>query len=167
MLLAVIGIVIMVSDSISAGHWLGDFIAFVSAMGSAVFTSALRIGRNGDSLPVVFLGGLFAIVFSSAVLLGTGQGFALPVEEIVLVLVLGTIALDSGMVLYTFGSRVIPAGELTLLCMTAVVLAPVWAWLFIREIPPSAVMAGGGVLITAIVLNAMTGVRRKPVPVAI
>jgi drug/metabolite transporter (DMT)-like permease len=167
MVLAVIGIVIMVSDSISAGHWFGDFIALLSALGFAVFTITLRIGRNGESLPVVFLGGLFAIICSSAVLLGSGLSFVLPLQEIMLALILGTFALGSGMVLYTLGSRVIPAGELALLCMTEVVLAPVWAWLFIREIPPMAVMAGGGVLIFAIVLNAVTGIRRKPVPVAI
>lgn len=167
MVMAVIGIAIMVSDSISSGHWLGDFVAFLSALGFAVFTISLRIGRHGESLPVVFLGGLFAIIFSSTVLLVTGQGFVLPFEEIALALMLGAFALGTGMVLYTLGSRVIPAGELALLCMTEVVLAPVWAWLFIDEIPPSVVLAGGGVLITAIVLNAVTGIRRKPVPVVI
>jgi len=68
-------------------------------------------------------------------------------------------------VLYTIGSRVVPAAELTLLCMTEVVLAPIWALIFLGETPVSSVLVGGGILIFAIIFNALSGIRRKPQPV--
>jgi drug/metabolite transporter, DME family len=40
---------------------------------------------------------------------------------------------DRGMVLYTLGSRIVPAAELALLSSIEVVLAPIWVWLFLNE----------------------------------
>jgi len=59
----------------------------------------------------------------------------------------------------------VPAAELALLSMTEVLLAPVWVWLFVGETADPETLVGGAVLMLAIAGNAMTGLRRKPVPV--
>ena len=46
---------------------------------------------------------------------------------------MGAVLLALGMVLYTLGSRVVPAAELTLLSMVEVMLGPLWVWLFLGE----------------------------------
>lgn len=164
--LALVGIVVMVSDSFSTGNWLGDALAFLSAIGFAVFTIALRATKDGDSLPVVLLGGVLALLLALLVSVVSGHGLKIPLREILLALALGAFLLGVGMVLCTLGSRVVPAGELALLCMTEIIFAPVWAWLFLEELPSTGVLAGGMILILAIVLNAVTGMRYKQLPAA-
>jgi len=67
--------------------------------------------------------------------------------------------------LYTIGSRVVPAGELVLLSMTEVVLGPLWVWIFIGETVSFYTLLGGAILMLAIAGNAVSGWRRKPVPI--
>ena len=163
--LALLGIAIMVSGNFSQGKWWGDVLALCSALGFAIFTTALRVGREQNTLPLIMLGSLFSIVTSALIILLTQSGFYLPWQEVVLALAIGFFALGVGMFLYSLGSKVVPAAELALLCMTEVLLAPVWAWLFLREVPEPGVILGGTILILAIIYNALTGMRRKPVPV--
>jgi drug/metabolite transporter (DMT)-like permease len=158
------GITFMVADSFTTGNWHGDALALMSALGFALITVALRWGKASDMLPVSFLGGVFALELSGMIVWGTGQGFALPMYEIAIAVALGVFALGLGMVLYTFGSQVVPGAELALLSMTEVVLGPIWVWLVLGETAAVATLIGGAILMSAIAFNALTGLRRKPVP---
>ncbi len=162
MLLGLAGIGFMVADSFTTGNWQGDAVALMSALGFALFTVALRWGKASDMMPVSFLGGVFALELSGLVIWGTGQGFALPLYEIAIAVTLGLALLGLGMVLYTFGSQVVPGAELALLSMTEVVLGPIWVWIVLGETAAVATLIGGGILMLAIGFNALTGLRRKP-----
>jgi len=48
--------------------------------------------------------------------------------------------------------------------MTEVVLAPIWVWVVLGETAAAATLIGGGILMLAIGFNALTGLRRKPLP---
>ena len=41
--------------------------------------------------------------------------------------------------------------------LTEAVLGPIWAWLFISEIPPTSVIIGGGIIIIAIIFEFIFG----------
>ena len=159
--IAMIGTAIMVFEGYSAGNWLGDFLALLSAIGFAVFVVSLRANKSDDSLPVVFLGAAFSVFVAAAMCLITGTGFSIPTDEIILGISLGAFILGVGMVLCSIGSKVVPAAELSLLCMTEIIFAPVWAWLILNETPTTTVLIGGAAIVSAIVLNAMSGMRYK------
>ena len=76
-------------------------------------------------------------------------------------LAIGALILAFGMVMYTLGSRVIPAAELTLLSLIEVLLAPMWVFLFLGETASAATFVGGGVLLAAVALNAVMGARSQ------
>lgn len=48
--------------------------------------------------------------------------------------------------------------------MTEVLLGPFWVWLFLGETADLYTLVGGGVLMLAIAGNAMSGLRRRPLP---
>ena len=165
MIVALVGILVMVVNGISAGRMVGNLSAILSAMGFAIFTIALRWGRLEDMLPAVFMGGIFAIATSALVCWGRDYGFAISVNDIVIVLSMGVFQVGLGLTVFTIGSRVVPAAELALLSMTEVLLGPFWVWLFLGETADFFTLAGGTVLMLAIAGNALSGLRRKPVPV--
>lgn len=160
-----IGIVIMVVDGISAGHMVGNISALLSALGFAIFTIALRWGKLEDMLPAVFLAGVFAIIVSGILCTLNGYAFILSANDAVIALSMGVFQVGAGLAVYTIGSKVVPAAELALLAMTEVLLGPFWVWLFLGEIASRYTLAGGVILLLAIAGNALTGLRRKPVPV--
>ncbi|MCP3689190.1 MAG: DMT family transporter [Gammaproteobacteria bacterium] len=162
---AIIGIAIMVIDGISLGRMLGNVMAMLSALGFAVFTIALRWRKLEDMLPAVFLAGIFAVVISTAVCLTKGYSLQLSVNDASIAIAMGVFQVGAGLTIYTIGSKVVPAVELTLLSMTEVLLGPVWVWLFVGETVSTYTLLGGAILLLAIAGNALSGVRRKPLPV--
>jgi DME family drug/metabolite transporter len=165
MLFAIIGIAIMVINGFAAGKLVGNLSAILSATGFAVFTVALRWGKLEDMLPAVFLAGVFAIITGALVCEFNGYGFSLPRNDIVISMSMGVFQVGMGLVIYTIGSRVVPAAELALLSMTEVLLGPLWVWIFIGETVSFYTLLGGAVLMLAIAGNALSGLRRKPIPV--
>jgi drug/metabolite transporter (DMT)-like permease len=162
---AILGIGIMVIEGISAGHIIGNSAALLSALGFAVFTITLRWGKLEDMLPAVFLAGVFAIMVSLIVCFSRGYDLTLSVNDAGIAFALGVFQVGMGLALYTIGSKVVPAAELALLSMTEVLLGPFWVWLFLGELTSAYTLTGGLILLVAIAGNALTGLRRKPVPV--
>ena len=167
MAVSLFGVAIMVVGGIALGHWLGNVAALFSALGFAVFTITLRWRRSDDTLPAVFLGGVFAIVVSGAVCLATGQTFALLLPDMGIALAMGVFQVGAGLVLYSLGSKAVPAGELALLSMTEVLLGPIWVWLFLGETASIATLIGGAILLSALAGNAISGLRRRPLPISL
>jgi DME family drug/metabolite transporter len=160
-----VGIAIMVVDGIAVGHIIGNFSAILSALGFAVFTIALRWKKLEDMLPAVFLAGIFAIVISGAICAANSYPLVLSNNDAGIAFALGVFQVGSGLAVYTIGSKVVPAAELALLSMTEVLLGPLWVWIFMGESASIYTLAGGFILLLAIAGNALTGLRRKPVPV--
>ncbi len=157
------GIVFMIGGEFSGGAMLGNVAALGSALGFAIFTVALRWGRLEDMVPAVVIGAVLSMVAAVPLASISGEALvALPALDIALSIGMGAVLFGVGMVLYTLGSRVVAAAELTLLTMVEVMLAPVWVWLFMGETATAGTFIGGGVILIAVVTNALTGMRRKP-----
>ena len=165
-LFAILGIGIMVQDKTQGGAaLLGNLAALGSAFGFAVFTVALRWGRSGDMLPAVFLSGIFAIFITSSICLFSGLPFQISANDTSISMGMGVFQVGAGLVLYTLGSKTLPAAELTLLSLAEVLLGPLWVYLFLNEVATLNTLFGGLVLLLAIAGNAISGARRKPPPI--
>ncbi len=165
MTVAIVGIAIMVLNGISLGRMAGNLSAILSACGFAIFTIALRWGKLEDMLPAVFMAGIFALITSGLVCWFMDYGYDIPTNDVAIAILLGVFQVGLGLVVYTIGSKVVPAAELALLSMTEVLLGPFWVWLFLGETAELYTLLGGSVLMLAIAGNALSGLRRKPVPV--
>ncbi len=163
--LAAVGIGVMVFDGFSIGQMSGNISALLSALGFAVFAIALRWGKLEDMLPAVFLGGVFAFVVAILFCGLRGDPLVLSTRDASIAVSMGVFQVGAGLAVFTIGSKVVPAAELALLSMTEVLLGPLWVWYFLGETVSFATMLGGGILMLAIAGNALSGVRRKPVPV--
>ena len=164
MMAALVGIVIMVWEGISIGRIIGNVAALISALGFAIFTISLRWKKLEDMLPTVFLAGLFAIIIAGALCQIKGYWLDVPKRDIWIALALGVFQVGAGLILYTLGSKVVPSAELALLSMTEVVFGPFWVWLFLGETAGVYTLLGGMILLIAIASNALSGLRRKPIP---
>lgn len=162
---AIGGIAIMVADKSGSVALKGSLAALGSAFGFAVFTVALRWGRTGEMLPAVFLSGLFAIVITLTICLGLGLSVVLSPNDGGIAMGMGVFQVGAGLILYTLGSRSLPAAELALLSLAEVLLGPLWVWLFLGETASLNTLVGGAVLLAAIAGNALSGKRRKPPPI--
>lgn len=159
------GILIMVSDKTGDVAVQGSLAALGSALGFAVFTVALRWGRSGEMLPSVFLSGLFAIIITFGICEFLELSVVLSLQDGGVAMGMGVFQVGAGLILYTLGSRSLPAAELALLSLAEVLLGPLWVWLFLNETANLNTLVGGAVLLIAIAGNAVSGKRRKPPPI--
>jgi drug/metabolite transporter, DME family len=167
MALAAVGMFIMVREGLAAGALAGNLAALLSALGFGAFSVALRWGRLSDMTPAVLLGAFFSVITAGVVLTVQGQSIIVSAHDIAISMGIGICILATGMVLYTLGSRVVPAADLTLFSLIEVMLAPVWVWFFLNETASAGTFLGGGILLAAVVLNALAGGRQgKPKGVA-
>lgn len=162
---AIAGIAIMVADKSGGVALKGSLAALGSALGFAIFTVALRWGKSGEMLSSVFLSGVFAIIITFVICQSLSLPFVLSAKDGGIALGMGVFQVGAGLILYTLGSRSLPAAELALLSLAEVLLGPLWVWLFLGETATVYTLAGGAVLLAAITGNAISGKRRKPPPI--
>ncbi|MDP3196061.1 DMT family transporter [Tabrizicola sp.] len=158
--IAVFGMYLMVSDGLQTGAFAGNMAALLSAAGFGIFSVALRWGRVGDMMPVAFLGSIFSLIFAAGVLIFRGEPIPALPQDMAVAFAIGFFVVAMGMVLFTLGSRVVPAAELTLLSLVEVLLGPIWVWLALGETASQNTLIGGGVLLAGVVFNAVLGARR-------
>ena len=101
----------------------------------------------------------------TAICLGLGLSFELSPVDGGIAMGMGVFQVGAGLILYTLGSRSLPAAELALLSLAEVLLGPLWVWLFLGETASVNTLIGGAVLLAAIAGNALSGKRRKPPPI--
>jgi drug/metabolite transporter (DMT)-like permease len=157
---ALLGIGVMVAGGIGRGALFGNLMALLAMLGFSGYAVALRMGRATDMLPAACLATVFAAV-AAAIVAGD---LGISARDLALCATMGLFQIGAGMVLFTIGSRHVPAAELSLLSLTEVILAPVWVWLGVGEVPAPLTLAGGTIVLAAIVGRALTGIRRKPPP---
>jgi len=138
-------------------HAAGMLIALAVPLAAAVNLVTLKhAGRSIDLVPAVFLGAVFSAIVTLP--------FALPLHanahDLFLLAVLGFFQLGLPCMLMVRASPHLTAPEIALLALIEVVLGPLWTWLGAGETPGAATLAGGAVVITALILNELTAPRR-------
>jgi len=159
MIAATIGVAAMVGEGIAIGSVYGHLWALGVALAYACYTVALRRGKMIDMLPSVCLGGLFSATICGIIAVGIEQGLTISGHDLLLCVILGAAQLGCGLIIFTVGSRHVPAAELILLAFTEVVLAPIWVWLVVGEVPSRVTFLGGGVLLAAVTGRALSGMK--------
>tara|TARA_Y100001934_G_scaffold281323_1_gene390646 strand:+ start:1234 stop:2211 length:978 start_codon:yes stop_codon:yes gene_type:complete len=148
-------------------QWIGDILAVFVVIGFAFIVVAVRAGRSVEMMPCIVLGAAMACVVTATISLVDGAGLAISGNDLLWCAMMGVVQMTVGMALFVTGARHVPAGELALLSLTEVIFAPIWVWAFLSEVPVAATFWGGGIVFLAIVVNAMTGMRRRhPLPQA-
>jgi drug/metabolite transporter (DMT)-like permease len=151
--IAAVGITIMVGGNPLDGGILGDLIALLGMMGFGCYVVVLRTGRDVDMTPAVFYAGLFSACAAAAVSLTLGNGLVVPLNDVLYCSFLGVVQLGIGSILFAIASSGIPAVELTLIALGEPVLAPIWVWLAVGEVPASSTFLGGAILVVAVFIH--------------
>jgi drug/metabolite transporter, DME family len=155
MAMAAIGVAVMMGGGLALGQLAGNLLALGSAVSFAGHALLLRYNRQSDMLPAVLYAGLIGTLFGLTALGLAGVSPRIPPRDLLLGLTMGVVQLGGGLVLYTRASRHLPAAELQLVATAELVLAPLWAWIGVGEAPNAATLVGGGLVITAILAQAL------------
>jgi drug/metabolite transporter (DMT)-like permease len=82
-------------------------------------------------------------------------------HDLLLSMLLGCAQVGAGFLLITLGTRSVPAGEVALLAQSEIVLAPIWVWVFVDEVPGQLTLLGGAIVLAAVFGSALVQLRRE------
>ena len=150
---ASIGILIMSIESFSLGSINGLIFGIISAIGFSIFSVSLRWNKETPKLTTVAVAGLFTFFFSMIIILQNNLDFFSSSKNESLFALHGTLVC-MGLILYSTGSKTIPAAELTLLSLTEIIGGIFWVWIpvfGINEAPSNNTIIGGFLIFMSII----------------
>jgi len=156
--IATIGIIIIALGNIEKGSLLGLVFGMISSIGFSVFSVSLRWRKETPKFTTVAFAGFFCFIISSIVILTNDISFLSTSSNGTLFSLHGTLVC-MGLILYSIGSKAIPAAELSLLSLTEVIGGIFWVWipiLGINEIPSTNTIIGGFFLFMSIIYYSLT-----------
>jgi drug/metabolite transporter (DMT)-like permease len=152
-------------DGLHSGLWEGNWVPRVLALGTALtfalYSLATRGARPEDLDAALVAVGAVTATVCAGVLLWLGLPFTSTLRDAGLGLLHGGVILAIGLVLFARGSRVVPGVTLVMLAQAETVAAPVWTYLIFNETTTLAVIAGGVLILGAVVLQALDGRGRE------
>ena len=151
-ILGMSGVLIILGSSLSiqsAEQFLGNIVAFIMPISFAVLVVIIRKYPNVDMVPAQFTAGIAAGIIGFFI----AREISISTHDLFLALMAGFFQIGFGFILITVGSQTTPAAVVGVLMLTESVFGPLWAWMFIKEIPPTAVLIGGAIIIFSILFQ--------------
>ena len=144
------GIVIMFADSLDTGRLAGNLLAIgVSVLFALNVTVLRRVHATVDMLPTVMIAGIIAIAIAWPMALP----FQASSRDLAVLAVMGCVQLGTGCLLLVAASKHLTATELGLLALLEPILGPLWVWVLLGEHPGRLALAGGAIVLCAVIAN--------------
>lgn len=159
---AACGIAWMFGGGAGDGSLLGALVACAVPVAAAVnWTLLQKIGRATEDGPDMLLAVLIGALLSALCTLPLAWPWQATAHDLGLLALLGVVQLAIPCLLVVTLARVLPAPEVALLALLEVIFGVAWAWLWAGETPSASVLAGGALVLAALVGNEALAMRRR------
>jgi len=152
---AMAGLAVMVGSELAVSRYLGTLLALWIPIAYAASIIAVRRSKRDNMLVALCLAGLVAGGLSAFFV----TDYALTPRDLIISLYLGVFQVGVGFTLVVLGSRYVPAAQVGLLALVEPVLAPVWAWMGVGEVPGLATIVGGTIIFLAITTDGILNIK--------
>ena len=152
---AMAGLAVMVGSELAVSHYLGTLLALWIPIAYAASIIAVRRSKRDNMLVALCLAGLVAGGLSAFFV----TDYALTPRDLIISLYLGVFQVGAGFTLVVLGARYVPAAQVGLLALVEPVLAPIWAWMGVGEVPGLATIVGGTIIFLAIATGGILNIK--------
>ncbi len=150
LLLAGAGVAVMAAGSLDAGIGAVGLPLLMTASFAMVIVIA-RHRRDVSMMPATCASQMLVVVVCAPfVTLGSVGG-----GDWAILAALGVGQMGLGLAFLTIGARLIPPAQVAIISLLEVVLGPLWVWLAYDERPSAATLAGGAIVVAAVVVQAV------------
>ena len=152
---AMAGLAVMVGSELAVSHYLGTLLALWIPIAYAASIIAVRSSKRDNMLVALCLAGLVAGGLSAIFV----TDYALTSRDLIISLYLGVFQVGVGFTLVVLGARYVPAALVGLLALVEPVLAPIWVWMGVGEVPSLATIVGGTIIFLAITTDGILNIK--------
>ena len=152
---AMAGLTVMVGSELAVSRYLGTLIALWIPIAYAASIIVIRSSKRENMLAALCLAGLVSGGLSAIFV----TDYALTLQDLIISLYLGVFQAGIGFTLVVLGTRYIPAAQVGLLAMVEPVLAPIWVWVGVGEVPGLTTIFGGAIIFLAITIDGILNIK--------
>ena len=148
-ILAIMGIILMVGNSLSPGQLSGNLVAFIMPISFAILIIIVRKYPKVDMIPLQLFAGIVAMLIGYFVSIKIN----ISTNDILLAFIAGFFQVGLGFIFITIGAKKTLSATVGILMMTEAVFGPFWAWMFLKETPQLIALIGGSIIIIAVLIQ--------------
>ena len=152
---AMAGLTVMVGSELAVSRYLGTLIALWIPIAYAASIIVIRSSKRENMLAALCLAGLVSGSLSAIFV----TDYALTLQDLIISLYLGVFQVGVGFTLVVLGTRYVPAAQVGLLAMVEPVLAPIWVWMGVGEVPGLVTIVGGAIIFLAITIDGILNIK--------
>jgi drug/metabolite transporter (DMT)-like permease len=157
-LVAFIGVVITVSQSVAGADLRGIALACLMVLSFSLMTVAVRRYQQKSMVAAAAMSNLLG----SLVSLPFAHGIAsVTAHDVGILAMFGGLQVAMGLTLFVLGSRFLPSGEASLIATLETPLMVFWVWVAFAEVPAPRALVGGALVIGAVVADILGDNRDK------
>jgi len=147
----IIGLLVIFSSQLGQGQNEGNIYATIAiAVFSLVFVILSRY-KNINILAIISFSSIVTMIISFIFL----KDISINLDNLYILLLAGLLTSPLSRVLMGIGTKTLPASEVSLLMIIETIMAPVWVWLFLNEIPTNTTLIGGSIILITLILNSL------------
>ena len=155
---AIAGIVVVFWGRFGDGNTFGDIFAALAALCMAAGLVAVNLNPKINTTAAIGLGSFLTAIFSFYI---GADLVAASTRDFFFLALNGGIVIPIALGLIAYGPKLISAPEVSLIMLLETVLGPFWVWLVLSERPLPQTLIGGGLVVTAILVNTWLGFRSR------
>lgn len=144
-----LGLFIIFSSQLEAGDFIGNVYALICVNLFALAFVVLAQYKDANRFVITSVAGLTAFSLSSFFV----NDFYINQNTLFILLGAGLIISPISRVLMGIGTKTLIASEVSLLMIIETIMAPIWVWIFLHEVPASSTFIGGSVILLTLLLN--------------
>lgn len=161
-LLAVsVGLMLFFKDGLTQGSMLGNAIAVLSGICFGAYSVFMRLQKDGNTEDSIILSHAIAFMFCLPFIVANPPKF--DTVSAFSILALGLVQIGLASLFFAYGIRRVSAVQAMLTAVVEPVLNPVWVFVVTAETPGASALAGGAVILTAVIASSLLGIRRTEV----
>ena len=148
-ILAMVGVLIMLGNSLSPGELVGNLAAFSMPVTFAVLIIIVRKYPTIDMVPAQFVAGICCCLIGYFI----SNKIMISYHDIFLGFLAGFFQIGFGFIFITIGARTTPSAMVGVIMLSESVLGPLWAFLFVSERPSIFSLIGGAIILFAVLIQ--------------
>ncbi|MCL2805683.1 MAG: DMT family transporter [Treponema sp.] len=152
------GMFLVFSNGLARGSMLGDIIALLSGIAFAANAVVLRLSKDGNPADILIFSHIICALFSLPFFflypptMNTGNTLS--------ILFMGLFQIGAASALFAYGIKRITAIQAMLIATIEPVLNPLWVFIVTGEKPALSAVAGGCIIVAAIIFSALMSASR-------
>jgi len=146
-----VGLYVTFTSQIGEGETLGNIYACICISLFSLAFVVLSRYKDINIFAVISVSSIIVVLISFFI----STNIDIDMYSLYILLLSGLLVAPFSRLFMGMGTKMLPASEVSLLMIIETIMAPVWVWVFLNEVPKNSTLIGGIIILLTLVVNSL------------